>query len=76
MCSTIGRLRVVTGAAVFLLLPLRAQAPQCDVNGDGVVDVRDVQIVLQAALGARARQSSRRATYSRQYPVPLPEGTC
>ena len=33
-------------------LPLAAQAPRCDLNGDGVVDVRDVQIVLQAALGA------------------------
>ena len=48
----LGRLRLIAGTAVLLLLPLRAQAPQCDLNGDGVVDVRDVQIVLQAALGA------------------------
>ena len=48
----LGRLRLIAGAAVLLLLPLRAQAPQCDLNGDGVVDVRDVQIVLQAALAA------------------------
>ena len=48
----LGRLRLIAGAAVLFGLPLAAQAPRCDLNGDGVVDVRDVQIVLQAALGA------------------------
>lgn len=45
-------IRKRVGLLLFLLLvPLCAQAPQCDLNSDGVVNVADVQIVLQAALG-------------------------